>query len=103
MIREKEMRALGNARFPRRWRFPGGFTVEIHVADRLPKGRLARPRKIELEWDDEGNYETYENNRAVITLWSGLTPRQRWRTLMHELQHALVDAQNLVDIKLGIR
>lgn len=75
-------------RLPARHRFPGGYTVDIRLS---PRGSGV------LDADDMGAYETVEADRGVIHLWEGLTPRQRWHTLLHELLHALVDAQSYVE------
>lgn len=75
-------------RLPTQHRFPGGFRVTIVEAPR-PSARLSL--------DDEADYHTIDCESALITLWDQLTPRQKWAALMHELLHALADAQNCVE------
>jgi len=81
---------MWNPRMPKKVRFPGGFVLEIKVA--------ARPTKF-LEEDSDAEYHTVETDQGLIVLWEGLTPRQRWLRLMHEMIHAVVDAQRLVEIR----
>lgn len=76
-------------RLPATHRFPGGFKVRIEL---VPRGEGG------LEDGDHGLYFTESYDCGVIRLWDGLTPRQRWNVLMHELLHALVDAQNYVEV-----
>lgn len=75
---------------PKRHRFPGGYVVQIRL---VPRGE-----GLELGPDDMGQYDTLTADEGCILLWEGLTPRQRWGVLMHELLHALVDAQNYVEV-----
>lgn len=81
-------------KLPKRVRFPGGFVVDVKVAARGSK---------HLDEDEFGCYLTDARDHGTIRLWEELTPRQQWRTLMHELIHALVDAQNNVDQQFGLK
>lgn len=74
-------------RLPKSHTFPGGFKVEILSA---PYGELL----------DEGSfaeYSTVTRSAGRIVLWDQLTPKQAWRILMHEMIHAIVDAQHWVE------
>jgi len=66
---------------PKTLRFPGGYVVKVVTA---PRPSAA------LDHDDDADYNT---NERQITLWEGLTSRQRWRKLAHEYVHAWVDWQ----------
>jgi Zn-dependent peptidase ImmA (M78 family) len=72
---------------PKRHRFPGGFVVEIVLAD--------------IDPTEAGTYETPEIGRGIITIDRHRTPRQRWHDLGHELMHAAVDAQNFIERKVA--
>ncbi len=85
-------------RFPSQHRFPGGFTVDIELQERHPGSK--HPEHILDEADDEAAYVHVSKERGLIVLWTELTPKQKWHALMHELQHALVDAQNYVEERL---
>lgn len=81
-------------RIPRKHVFPGGFTVDIVFVDSKPEGESKIP-------DTLGLYFTKSSDAGCIELWKGLTPRQRWRILMHEMLHALADAQRWAEGQAG--
>ena len=74
--------------FPKQHTFPGGFKVEIVFA---PRG----PAPLDDE-DEKGTYGTIHAGLGRITLWEGLTPRQRWKALGHEMIHGALDAENWI-------
>lgn len=85
-------------KLPSKHVFPGGFTVVIESVPRNTEVLTPGGDRIEpLGDDDFGIYHTDQAGVGVIYLWDQLTPKQAWNTLMHELIHCLVDAQNYVE------
>jgi len=77
-------------KLPSALRLPGGFRVLIELA----------PRPCEhLDSCDDASYRTANVDLGHIIIWEGLTPRQRWIRLYHELLHAFADAQHLVGLR----
>jgi hypothetical protein len=83
-----------HTQLPNALRFPGGYVVPIVIEDAGVECQKCHAIHIEQESEeyhtDHGDYSSAEK---TIRLWSGLTPRQRWRTLAHEYLHAWVDWQ----------
>jgi len=68
-------------------KFPGGYHVVVRVS---AWGRGCACGQVHFVTGDKGDFC---QEAKVITLWEGLTPRQRWEILAHEYVHAWVDWQ----------
>lgn len=72
-------------KLPTRVLFPGGFICRVNVVS-----------KEELGEDNAGEYGTVSEGEGRIDIWDHATPRQQWEALLHEMLHALADAQRLI-------
>jgi hypothetical protein len=79
-------------RLPARHKFPGGFVLYINV---VPLGTTVRG--ITLPPDCEAYFDTIDLSSGQVLINSDLTPRQRWRALAHEMQHACLDAAHQIE------
>lgn len=79
-------------RLPKKHVFPGGFTVYI---DSVERGETVRG--ITLPEDCDGYFDTIDICSGQVLLWQGLTLRQKWRTLAHEIIHGALDAQICIE------
>lgn len=82
-------------RIPKCHVFPGGYTVDIVIAE-VDAGGYSL-----TEGGDDASYDTLDVGRGQITLHPSRTARQMWRDLAHELLHALVDAQHYIESKVA--
>jgi len=80
-----QRRAGSVSRLPGRVRLPGGYEITVTLEPRPGK---------HLSEDDDASYDTDEQR---ITLWEGLTPRQRWRRFSHEMLHAVADYAHWIE------
>lgn len=72
-------------RLPRSIRFPAGFTIEV---------RLCRLSGVYGSWE-----YSLEDNSGVIKIDSRADWPRRYRTLAHEMQHAITDYSHWLDLR----